>query len=137
MKNIKTNKKNLLIVGIVTLTLIFSFTSIQSSFQQEKIIIIGTWIPDGSPESEWVFTSDGILKDYENNQLDDTYNWSISTTTPQCGKGVPVGNNFSYLSITNVNDANDKYCYEILSLNDKYLQIRWIERGGFLLYEKK
>ena len=137
MKNTKSNKKSLLLIGIITLMLIFGFTLIQSSLQQEKQLIIGTWILDDDSSNKWFFTIDGKLKDYDNNQLDETYNWSISATSPQCGKVVPVGDKFSYLMITSINDANDKYCYEILSLNDEYLQIRWIEKGGSTLFKKQ
>ena len=62
MKNTKSNKKSLLLIGIITLMLIFGFTLIQSSLQQEKQLIIGTWILDDDSSNKWFFTNPVLNK---------------------------------------------------------------------------
>ena len=118
------------------------FTLCLSSFGffysiQEKEIIIGEWKNTETPEWKWVFTKEGKCYDYLDNQLSDTYNYSIESTSPQCDQNVPTGELFSYLKLVNVKDANDLFCYEILSLDETMLQIRWLERGGFISFTRE
>jgi len=124
----------ILIVGFI-LTGIFSFTILQ--LKQEDELIIGTWVSEDSLENRLVFSSDGTMNEYINvTELFETYNYSISSTSPQCRMEVNIGPTFSYLKIININDSDDMYCYEILSLNDEYLQIRILGTGNSLLYKK-
>ncbi|MEN8125892.1 MAG: hypothetical protein ABFR32_12275 [Bacteroidota bacterium] len=133
MKTLIKTKKAIIIT--IVLLAIFSFTMIQ--LNQEKELIIGTWINSETPEWKWVFKTDGKCYDYLRDKLSDTYIYSIETRSPQCGQNIPTGELFSYLKLTNVNNNQDQYCYEILSLNDEWLQIRWLERGGFILFKKQ
>lgn len=103
----------------------------------EVEIIVGTWINEESPELKMVFKSNGICENYINGILSDTYTYTINKTSPQCGQNVPTGELYSYLKLVNVKDSNEAYCYEILSLNNEYLQIRWVERGGFVRFIKQ
>ncbi|MEE9406689.1 MAG: hypothetical protein V3V28_01315 [Polaribacter sp.] len=129
MKNIKK-------IGLLTtLILLVSFTVLQISQEKEKII--GAWISEGAPNSKWVFKNDGKCYDYLDGNLDKTYYYSIETTTPQCFEEVPVGELFSYLKVVNIADSNDYYCYEILSLDDYDLQIRWLKRGGSIYFKRQ
>lgn len=122
-------------IGVLILVMVFiSFTILQ--IVKEKDLIIGTWISKDSPNSKWVFKKDGKCYDYSDGKLDKTYYYSINTTSPQCSEKVLVGELYSYLKITNIKDPNDFYCYEIVSLDNTDLQIRWLSRGGFIYFKK-
>jgi len=129
MKELKKRfRVSLVLVLMISL---FSFTL----YQSEETIILGTWIPqDLTLEEKWVFTSDGVLKRYSDNVLYKTYNWSILTTSPACGEFVPVGPNYSNLRLVNINNINDIFCYDITSLDNDTLQIRYFGTSGFLSY---
>jgi hypothetical protein len=123
---------------ITILIAVFGFNTVSNiSAQEEKNLIIGTWISTDDVNLKKVFQTDGKCLDYYNGQLTTTYSFSIERTSPQCGQSVPIGNLFSYLKIVNLDDSNDFYCYEILSLNAQYLQIRWIERGGSMSFKRQ
>jgi hypothetical protein len=131
----KTLKITLLLTVLIA---VFGFVTVSNtSAQDEQNLIVGTWISTDDAQSKKVFQTDGKCHDYYNGQLITTYSFSIERTSPQCGQSVPVGKLFSYLKIVNVNNSNDVYCYEILSLNAQYLQIRWIERGGSMSYKRQ
>ena len=121
---------------IVILTVIVGF-SIVSQISQEKELIIGTWISVEDPEWKWVFTKEGKCFDYYNNELSVVYNYSIETTSPQCEQEVSVGELFSYLVLINTKDTNDKSCYEIFSLDEKTLQIRYFNTSSFIYMNKQ
>ena len=123
MKNLKPTI-GLILLGVIFSALI-SFTMLQT---KEIDIIVGTWKPKGSPNNSWVFTSDGKCYQYSATDVTDVYNYSISTTSPQCGYAVNVGPNFSYLKLINVNNAEDIYCYEITTLNNEFLALIYL--GG-------
>ena len=122
---------------IVILTVIVGF-SIVSQISQEKELIIGTWISVEDPEWKRVFNQDGKCFDYYNNQLNETYNYSIETTSPQCGINVTTGSNFSYLKLVNVHDTNDIYCYEITNLGEENLALWYLLSGasGITLFKR-
>ena len=115
----------------IVLLLFLSLFTINCSVykpKEEIEIIVGTWINEESPELKMIFKNNGRCEDYINGVLSDTYLYAISKTSPQCGQVVPTGELYSYLKLVNTKDSNEAYCYEILSLNDEYLQIRWVER---------
>jgi hypothetical protein len=130
MKSIK--KGIILILGLV----LVSFTVFQN-LTKEKDLIIGTWISKDSPKSKWVFKKDGKCYDYYDGKLDNIYYYSINTTSPQCSQKVLVGELYSYLKIKNIKDNNDFYCYEIISLDKIDLQLRLLDRGGFIYFKKE
>jgi hypothetical protein len=100
-------------LGLISLILLLvSFTVIQT-LEQDKDLIIGTWIPEGSPNSEWVFISKGKCYEYNKGQLDETYNYSIIETKSSNGKFT-----LNFLKTINLNDPNDIYEYEINSISD-------------------
>ncbi len=100
---------------------------------QEKKLIIGTWIPDGSPDSHSVFTLDGSLKKYSNNQLFKTYNWSISED-----KSVDGALTHSFLKLIDVNSINTIYEYEINGLSDtKMLLVTTQPKISYLYFTKQ
>lgn len=78
--------------------------------------IVGTWIPEGSPHVRLVFTSDGTLKKYKNdNELYKTYNWTMEE------RQSPSGLTFSILVLINVQDADDKIEYLVDTVSDDRL----------------
>ena len=105
--------------------------------KEEIKIIVGTWINEESPELKMVFKSNSICEDYINGILFDKYTYTIDKTSPQCGQVVPTGELYSYLKLVNIKDSNETYCYEILSLDNEYLQVRWVERGGYVSYKRQ
>lgn len=121
---------------VITLMVLFGFTVIYQISKEENLIV-GTWISKDEPQWKWVFNEYGKCFDYYNNQLSETYKWSIETTSPQCGQEVPVGEVFSYLILVNVNDPKDEYCYEIFSLDEKILQIRYFNTIGLINMRKQ
>lgn len=112
-----------------------SFTTYQLS--QESQDIIGTWKSDDTPDWKLEFKANGTCFWYFPGEPTEEFTYSIETTSPQCGKEVDTGVNFSYIKLINVNDENNRYCYEVLSLNDEYLQIRFLDRGGNTLFKKQ
>ena len=131
----KVNKfKN---IGIF-LSILFGFLSISTdvrSMQQDpEEIILGIWIPEGlSIGNRWEFDTNGKLKKYLNNNLDEVYNWYILSSSLVCEESVPVGSNFLYLKL--VNQANnDIFCYEFTSLDNDLMQLRFFGNGGFNSY---
>jgi len=96
----------------------------------------GIWISTDDTNWVWEFRADGKIYDYYSGKLSDTYSFSFETTSPQCGKVVDVGPLFEYLRITNINDSQDFQCYEILSKNEEYLQLRPLGQGGSITFKK-
>lgn len=99
--------------------------------------IKGTWINEETPEWKWVISSDGKCYDYYKGSLETTYTFTLETTSPQCGQEVPTGEFFLYLKLVDVSDISEVYCYEIASLSDQYLQIRYLPRSKFMLFKKQ
>lgn len=105
-------KNKLKMVGIISLILVLvSFTII--TLQQDKSLILGTWVPEGSPNSEWIFKSDGKCYEYYQGQLDETYTYSINEVKSSNGKFT-----LSFLKTINVNNSSDIYEYEINGISD-------------------
>ena len=130
----KNNKKFLGVV-LIALMAILSFTVVQLSGEKEDII--GTWVSEDTPEWKWVFKSDGKCYDYYNGVLTDTYTYTLSTTSPQCGQVVPTGDKFTYLKLVNDKDSNLTFCYEVFSLDKTNLEIRMFDRANFLRFVKQ
>lgn len=137
MKNIKQNKKKLTI-GIIILIAIIGFTIYQSTLvQKEKSNIVGTWVEENDSNWKLQFNSQSKCFWYYTGEATEEYTYTIQNTSPQCGLEVDTGNNFTYLQLNNINDSTEKICYEILSLNDEYLQLRMIKKGGFIRFKKQ
>ncbi|CAL2087592.1 hypothetical protein [Tenacibaculum sp. 190524A05c] len=108
----------------ITLFILFvlslaSFTIIQT-IQNDKELIIGTWIPEGCLECKLVFTTNGKLYDYYQGSIDNTYNYSISESTASNGV------TFSYLKTVNINDPKDTNEYDINGLNDTVMYLDYL-----------
>ncbi|MGA9270780.1 MAG: hypothetical protein WBV45_09180 [Lutimonas sp.] len=125
---IKNSMKRIGQFVFVALSLLALTSFISNKSQQEDGLIVGTWIPEGSPNHRMVFSKSGVLTEYnENNVVYSSSNFKIATTSPQCGFEVEVGPLFSYLILENENEI---ICYEILTLNAEYLALRTFGHGG-------
>lgn len=90
------------------LTLISSLQIVMIDFQDYNSKILGTWVAEkGSIFERWVFTPDGKLTQYSDNQVSEIYNYSISGNS--CKGGASRTNRF--LHLVNVDDSNDQICY--------------------------
>lgn len=130
------NKKKLIVLCLFILGIGCKAQIIQNQSTIDENLIIGNWMPENSPSLKLEFNSNNLLYKKKNDIVYKTYTWSISSTSPFCNEQVPVGPNYSYLKLQNINDENDIYCYEIISLDDNLLQLRLLDRGGFLSYNK-
>ena len=112
IKDMKTIYK---IIGIVIIAIVINgFSSMKQ--QTETELIIGTWIEESSTfQDRIIIQNNGIYQEYDENAISDTYNWEITE------KQTPSGLTLSYLILTNTQDANDVYEYEINALNNEIL----------------
>lgn len=98
--------------------------------------IVGEWISEEDTRWKWVFTADGECKDYYSGVLKNTYTYTISNTSPRCGRDVHIDRNTSYLSLTKVSNTPKKICYEINGVTDTHLSIRALGRGGAIVFDR-
>lgn len=124
--------KILLINVLLGINIIISAMTIQ-----DGSLILGTWVQEESSGFKRIFKADGKCYEYYGGQLQDTYYYSIKKSGQMCSIQISEKPNISYLTLTNTMNSNDKYCYEILSLNEEYLQLRYFNRGGSLLFRKQ
>ncbi|MEN8125890.1 MAG: hypothetical protein ABFR32_12265 [Bacteroidota bacterium] len=129
MKTLIKTKKAIIIT--IVLLAIFSFTMIQ--LNQEKELIIGTWINSETPEWKWHFKTDGKCYDYLGGQLSDTYTYSITEEVSKNGKL-----KHSFLRLVNIYKANDEYEYEINTLNTNKLVLEYLDgsRSKLIYFNK-
>jgi hypothetical protein len=97
--------------------------------------LIGHWISKDDTKWVWDFKTDGKLYSYYEGKLIDTYSYSVETTSPQCGKVVDVGANFSYLKLIDLSDQYSE-CYEFYSFSDEYIQLRRFDQSKFMSFKK-
>ena len=129
----KNNKKFLGV--LIALLAILSFTVVQLTGEKEDII--GTWVSEDTPEWKRIFKEDGKCYDYYNGALTNTYNYTLSTTSPQCGLVVPTGDKFTYLKLVDDKDSNFTFCYEVFSLDKTNLEIRMFNNADFLRFVRQ
>lgn len=114
----------------------FSFSNFNEINQTEQTFILGIWQSTDDSNVKIEFKSDGTHYTYYSNELTGSYTYTIITTSPICEQTVPTGSQFSYLKLINVNDSNDVYCYEIVSLDESDFDIRFFDRPGIQSYKK-
>ncbi len=126
---IKTNKIILIVVGLLA---ILSFTIMQLSQEEEEII--GTWVNTESVKSKWVFNTNGKCYDYYDNALTDTYTYSIREETSGNGKL-----KHSFLKLININDSTDEYEYEINALGEGKMSLDYLgdTSAKLILFDKQ
>jgi len=100
-----------------------------------KTVIIGTWVHENEPENRWQFTPNGICYWKDNNNIEDTFTYSISYTSPQCGHQVQTnGSQFYYLKL--VSQENDEYCYQI-GVDNETLSINYLGTSKYDLFNRE
>jgi hypothetical protein len=122
-------------LATITICILSSFRckaqTLQANVQNE---IIGIWIAEDDLNVKLVFTSDNKILDYYDNELTDTFTFSISH---QCGS--ESDNNAWFLKMRDNEDLSER-CYEIYGANDngdKILSIRDLVSGKIFLYNKQ
>lgn len=108
---------SLLIIGYIVL----------SSFTTPEEDIIGTWVSEEDSNWKIKFNDDGTCLWYYTNEITDTYTYTITTTTPQCGYEVKTGSEYYYLKLIDADGGEN--CYEILGVDSLSLSISTISLG--------
>ncbi|WP_198008537.1 hypothetical protein [Flavobacterium sp. ACAM 123] len=123
MKNMK-NMRTIIIISIIYfINCSFIGRNLPPPLDNHQDII-GKWQSDET--SGWVleFKADGKCEESLNGKILKVYFYSFGKTSPQCGHIVPVGELFEYLNLVNVNNSEDKFCYEFLGVdNDNFAMI--------------
>lgn len=93
-------------------------------------------VSEKDPLWKLIFTADKKCKQYYDGKVSERDTVVLSNKTPQCGETVPVTVNTSYLQLINLADRSDYICYEIAGLTKHALNIRPVDRGGFMIFYK-
>ncbi|MDA9317165.1 hypothetical protein N9Q58_04540 [Polaribacter sp.] len=104
--------------------------ALQENVQNE---IIGTWIAEDDTKVKLIFNTSGVLSDYYDNELMDTYDYSISHL---CGS--ESDNKAWFLRTSNQNELEIR-CYELYGANpnnSQILSIRDMTTGKIFIYNK-
>jgi len=104
--------------------------------KRQNSSIVATWINESDPKWKLVFTSAKCYQYYDGT-LQETQNYAISNTTPQCGHKVPVDANTSYLKLTNTKDSTEVVCYEINGITPTGLSLMHVSLGRIFLFNKQ
>jgi hypothetical protein len=96
--------------------------------------MVGTWISESDNNFKVVFSSNDTCKWYYQGVLLKTFNFFVSSNSPQCGYDVRTnpGEDF-YLKLVDPND-NSENCYEILGVDSQSLSISSIDLGVWYFY---
>lgn len=122
---------------ITLITVLFiSCVSCKAQAPQQNVEnkIIGTWIAEDDTKVKLIFNTDGTLVEYYNNELMDTFNYTISH---QCG--TESDNNAWFLETSDQSEL-DIRCYEIYGANPNNngtLSIRDMTTGKIFIYNKQ
>lgn len=125
--------QKLTLLILIPLFLLVSFRVLIA--QKENNKLVGIWISTEDTKWVWDFKTDGKLYSYYEGKLINTYSYSVESTSPQCGKVVDVGVNFSYLKLIDLSDQNAQ-CYEFYGFSDEYLQLKRFDYSGFMNFKK-
>ena len=126
---------------ILTLVLFFSI-GLDALAQDERDLILGSWVSEEDSNWKMVFTKDDTCNWYYEDELSSSYTYAISNTSPQCGQEVYISELTSYLSLIDVSDSTHQNCYEIYGFSEvtpgrKAVSLRWIRRGKPMLFIKE
>ena len=122
---------------IVQFLLIFNTCLGQVPQQDITSKIIGTWVSEKDTNWTIEFTNEGVCYWNYPNEERDTFTYTISTTSPQCGyQVISDGTTYYYLKLEN-QEGNDSNCYEILGVNNQSLSLSTIGLGVKNLYFSK
>ena len=120
-------------ITVIALTVGFNMFFNQHNSNES---LLGKYVSTEDPNWVWEFKTDGKLYDYYEGKLSDVYYFSIEKTSPQCGFEVDEGPLFKYLVRKKVGNTSEQYCYEIYSMGNEYLQLRYLEGSGFISFKK-
>jgi len=132
--------KNFGIAMMAVIVLTFCSSSSAIKRNQPSDAIVGTWVskPDGI--SKWVFTNDSKTKIYLEDNLKDTFTYSISGTNLHCGYDVHEflerHHNMKVLELSNVQNE-EKKCYFIFGLNQEHLSLRYFGSTDLLFFKRQ
>ena len=122
---------------LLTSTISYNCKAQESIDIQEQIStystqIVNTWVDEDDSNYKLVFLANGTCKEYENNELLTTYNYSI------------VSNNCCDFSATNTiylkwidTEDSQTTCLEILNITDDTLSLMIIDRAKRLFFNKQ
>ncbi|MCZ8089720.1 hypothetical protein [Flavobacterium sp.] len=133
--------KNKFKFNAVILLLVF-VGGITSSFINEKILeqedasILGSWQSEEDSNFRIIFNGNTCTWTYTN-EPSQTFNFTLSNSSPQCGESVLVNNQTKYLHLVSAIDSSDEICYEIYSLTNTTLTLRVIDSSGFLIFNRQ
>lgn len=133
MENINLTNK---VLAFIVITVLIVGLKVLFHQQSSSLGLLGKYTNTEDVNWVWDFRSDGKLYEYYEGDLSEVYFFSLETTSPQCGYVVDEGPLFEYLVRENINDPSDKYCYEINSLENDYLQIRYFGTSSFINFKK-
>lgn len=108
---------------------------IQQNLTNVSSNLIGTWTNEDDSNWKIEFSANNTCKWYYNSHVTDTFVYSISTTSPQCGQQVKTGGAEDfYLVLSNL---EDNICYEILGVNNENLSLNKIDVATKIFFFQK
>ena len=128
----KTKYIILSLIAIVTLTAV-GFTTFQETTEE---LIIGIWEYEDEPNNKWKFTNEGKCYWLEGNNIQESFTYVISQTSPQCGYQVsthPVRD--FYLKLTD--EEGDTYCYQIYGIDNEGLSLSYLVTNSKHVFTKQ
>lgn len=146
----KTRTKKLLILVVsVIAAFIFSFTYAEKYFNKnffytpqylldERVNIVATWISEVDPSYKLVFQTGGTVDAYYDGVLAETFNYSISNETPQCGIDVYVNESekTSFLRLESINDGSSD-CFIINGVQNNVLSLSNVSTGALSVFNRQ
>lgn len=126
MKNIKS----VLLILLITIT--YNCKSQQIPESEYSTNIIGTWVLEEDTNNKLVFTTDGLCKVYEENQLDSIYEFSFKNNN--CGDYSE--DDVVYLEWKE-SDSEDFTCIEISGMTNNTLSLMLVDSAQILYYNKE
>ncbi len=127
--------RKILVIIILGIAVSPIFAQSQSGMQQERELIVGTWLSETGSKWKLEFLSDGTCIQYSDTRILETDTYKLSNDSPQCGEEVLADGHASYLSLID-RATQDEMCYEIYGLTEEYLNIRPLNSGNFILFVK-
>ena len=131
MKKITVFK--IIAISALVITCVVTLSSFNFNPEDE---IVGVWVHENDPDNKWEFTNTGICRWLDqNNVVQDSFVYSISYTSPQCGHQVQTnGDQFYYLKLED--SEGEEYCYDI-NVDNETLSINYLGTAGYDLYNKQ
>ena len=137
--------KNIILI-LLTLTLLsscslFSQTNDNSTIEDYKREIIGTWINQDEPFNKWIFTKNNICYLFKNLGDSLEFKYFISKKPLFCKKYNPIFDIKSYMFLFKNKKEKDTLCYELLfnKLDMNELGIRYLpmEKGVYGVFRRQ